>query len=363
VTPIGYAGLEQQVQRQASLAPETHPIELIHGHLHLLEGVRIELDGETLRVAGRRESRAIPVETLLTVHVDAPEMELSARLVSALTDLGVTVLLTRPGHVEPLVVTQVSSERPDVVLAQAHASTSERGARIARALLESKLYNQASLLQYYGKYRRKIGDPTAERLEEPAQQIRALGDKISNVVLPTWPESRGTLLGLEGKAAALYWRGVESLVAPVYTSFRREGRGATDPMNQSLNYLYGCLYAIVWRGLAGAGLDPALGVLHATRKGRPNLALDAVEELRAPYGDRVLLSLIGRGFRPAQTPEGHLVPQTRRTLLRAFHRLAQRPVPLRGKSLALHALASNQATMLASCFKNDTPYEGYHLRW
>ena len=44
--------------------------------------------------------------------------------------------------------------------------------------------------------------------------------------------------------------------------------------------------------LESVGLDPAAGYLHTLRPGRPLLALDIMEELRAPLCDRLVISLI-----------------------------------------------------------------------
>jgi len=46
--------------------------------------------------------------------------------------------------------------------------------------------------------------------------------------------------------------------------------------------------------LESVGLDPAVGFLHADRPGRPSLALDLMEELRAALADRLVLTLINR---------------------------------------------------------------------
>jgi CRISPR-associated protein Cas1 len=48
----------------------------------------------------------------------------------------------------------------------------------------------------------------------------------------------------------------------------------------------------VQSALECVGLDPAVGFLHALRPGRPALALDLMEELRAPLCDRMAISLI-----------------------------------------------------------------------
>ena len=42
------------------------------------------------------------------------------------------------------------------------------------------------------------------------------------------------------------------------------------------------------------GLDPQVGFLHVLRPGRPALALDLMEELRAILADRLALTLVNR---------------------------------------------------------------------
>jgi hypothetical protein len=45
-----------------------------------------------------------------------------------------------------------------------------------------------------------------------------------------------------------------------------------------------------------AGLDPDLGFLHGPEYGRPGLALDLVEPLRAPFADHVALLAVRSGL-------------------------------------------------------------------
>ena len=58
------------------------------------------------------------------------------------------------------------------------------------------------------------------------------------------------------------------------------------------------MYAVLSNDVASAlemvGLDAYAGFMHADRPGRVSLALDLVEELRAPVADRFVLSLINK---------------------------------------------------------------------
>ena len=75
---------------------------------------------------------------------------------------------------------------------------------------------------------------------------------------------------------------------------RRNRRPPRDPVNALLSFLYALLTSDCTAALEGVGLDPQVGYLHAVRPGRPALALDLLEELRAPVADRIALTLINR---------------------------------------------------------------------
>ena len=75
----------------------------------------------------------------------------------------------------------------------------------------------------------------------------------------------------------------------------RVGRGATDRLNVCLNYVYGLLVGDCLRAIVACGLDPHAGFLHSAQRNKPALALDLVEEFRAPVGDSVVLGAINNG--------------------------------------------------------------------
>ena len=89
-----------------------------------------------------------------------------------------------------------------------------------------------------------------------------------------------------------------------------------------LSFLY-ALVALDARAACEAhGLDPQMGFLHRDRPGRMSLALDLMEELRAPLADRVALSLVNRrqlaprDFEAQETGAVLLTDDGRRTVLR-----------------------------------------------
>lgn len=101
--------------------------------------------------------------------------------------------------------------------------------------------------------------------------------------------------GLEGNAASDYFSVFDDMIKLLQNELVFEKRSRRPPENEVnalLSFLYMLLKNDVQSALECVGLDPAAGFLHALRPGRPSLALDLMEELRAPLCDRLALSLI-----------------------------------------------------------------------
>ena len=99
-----------------------------------------------------------------------------------------------------------------------------------------------------------------------------------------------------------------------------------DPVNAMLSFGYTLLLHEAIAALETAGLDPAVGFLHQARWGRPNLALDLMEEFRPLIVDAVVLRCATTAMvRPEEfeiTPDrGCLMnDKARHTFLAAYER-------------------------------------------
>ena len=141
----------------------------------------------------------------------------------------------------------------------------------------------------------------------------------------------------------------------------RSRRPPLDRMNALLSFLYALLLADCTAALAGAGLDPSVGFLHADRPGKPSLALDLMEEFRALLADRLVLTLVNRrqvqpsGF---QTREGGAVEMTegtRKEIITAWRERKKDEVthPLLGQTMRVGMLVHVQAKVLARVIRGD----------
>ena len=126
-------------------------------------------------------------------------------------------------------------------------------------------------------------------------------------------------------------------------------------MNALLSFLYTLLAHEVQSALESVGLDPYVGFLHRDRPGRASLALDLMEELRAPFADRLALSLINRkqitakGFIVKESQGILMNDDTRKEVLCAWHSRKQDEIthPFLKEKIKFGLIAYSQALLLS----------------
>lgn len=160
------------------------------------------------------------------------------------------------------------------------------GLEIARRVVNGKILNSRTLL------RRN----TRQRSDEVLGQLKGLADRALEVT------STGSLLGVEGTAARLYFgafptmlREEKRLPGSTFSFEGRNRRPPTDPVNCLLGYVYGLLTKELTAAAFAIGFDPYQGFYHRPRFGRPALALDLAEEFRPLIAESVVVNLINNG--------------------------------------------------------------------
>lgn len=183
-------------------------------------------------------------------------------------------------------------------LAQHRAhSDPARCASLARAFVQGKLSNMRTILL---RANRKREDPkiaaASESIKGVLEQVQALQPQEAaappNPARPQADSLQGRLLGLEGAASAFYFSVLGRLLKGDWGFERRSRRPPTDPVNALLSYGYVLLTHHVASAVNVVGLDPFIGFLHSSQYGKPALALDVLEEFRAPVVDSVVLTLL-----------------------------------------------------------------------
>lgn len=149
---------------------------------------------------------------------------------------------------------------------------------LAREFISAKIANQATLLRRNGHAERAI----------PA--LRHLSRQVSEA------QSVLEVYGIEGEAASIYFSHFDSMIRPDEIVFtERSRRPARDPASAALNYSYLLLLGECIRALRACGLDPNIGFLHSSSRNKPALALDLLEEFRAPVADSTVIRALNNG--------------------------------------------------------------------
>jgi CRISPR-associated endonuclease Cas1 len=137
-----------------------------------------------------------------------------------------------------------------------------------------------------------------------------------------------------------------------------------------LSFGYTLLVHEAVAALETAGLDPAVGFLHQARWGRPDLALDLMEEFRPVVADTVVLRCATTGIIRAEefdtVPDTgcRMNPRARRAFLAAYERrmLTLFTHEPSGRRVSYRVGLGLQARALArSILRPDRPYRP--VRW
>jgi CRISPR-associated protein Cas1 len=134
-------------------------------------------------------------------------------------------------------------------------------------------------------------------------------------------------------------------------------------VNQAINYAYGMLYGEVWRAIAKVGLDPYFGVLHGSERDQGSLVFDLIEEFRAPFADRLVVAMIGRGLKLEIGAKGFLRTRVRRRLAKAFSHAWCRTKARNGRQGRPSQLLEQQASSLVRLFMGQGDYRPFRMRW
>ncbi len=224
---------------------------------------------------------------------------------------------------------------------------------LATRFVESKLKNSRMVLQRAVRERGET-ETLARALAEHELALRML------------PQARSVdeVRGLEGQAASSYFAAFGDLLLSGEFYFAgRNKRPPRDPVNALLGFVYALIATQCTGALEAVGLDPQAGFLHALRPGRNALALDLIEEFRAWWADRLVLSLLNRKqLAPKHFDERTggavmLKEEGRKIVIAAFHSRRQETVqhPLFKEPVPVGLLPHIQARMLARYLRADLP--------
>ena len=325
------------------------------------QGSYLSRDGLTVSISVEREVRArVPIHTLNSI-VCFGVVTCSPFVLQLASENGVSLVhLTEHGR---FIARMQGRTQGNVLLRRTQFRTADdmsASARIARSILVGKVSNARTVLQRGA--RESESEVARERLEHAALRLARLMPDLARA------DDLDTLRGFEGDAAAIYFGAFDALIADPSDAFRFTGRSRRPPLdnvNALLSFLYALLASDVAAALESVGLDPQVGFLHRDRPGRASLALDLMEELRAPVADRVALSLINRrqvrssGFERGDTGGITMADATRKAVLAEWQSRKTEEIrhPFLNEIVPIGLLPYVQSLLLARYLRGDI--DGY----
>jgi CRISPR-associated protein Cas1 len=315
---------------------------------------------------GKEVRQQAPLMHLEQVIVSGQAISLSADVIAACAELGIPIhFLGFNGEPYASLYAAGLTGTVQTRRAQMLAYQDRRGVALAVALAAAKIQNQAALLRYMAKYRKESEPALFEELRCLALEVEDPLTGLDKLAEAACVDAcRAEVLGLEGRAAQKYWRGVKQVVQVGPDWPGRKGRGAKDPVNSALNYGYGLLYGQIERAIVLAGLDPYAGFIHADRPGKPSLVLDLIEAFRQPVVDRTVFAMLNKGTVLAQDEQGRLTDATRQNLIAKLLERLEKPEKYDGQKAPLRQIIQSQARELATFVRGDRArYEGFTVKW
>ena len=331
--------------------------ELLNTLYVTTQGAYVHVDHQTLRVeAGDEKLLQVPIHHLGSVVCFGRVSVSPAAMAQCAEDQRDLVFLSRSGRFRAKVIGPTSG---NVLLRlaqhQAYQDASQT-TNIARNIVAAKIQNSRLLLM---REARQTEDKDVEAaLREAAGTMAGTVQSLPKAI------SMDAVRGYEGYAAAAYFAVFNNLIRVADDAFVFDGRNRRpprDPVNALMSFLYGLVRVECQAACEGVGLDPQIGFLHAVRPGRPSLALDLLEELRAPLADRLVLTLINRrqltGQHFSQSAGGGVLlnEEGRRVLLVAYQKRKVEEImhPVIQSKTPIGLIPHLQARLLARHLRGD----------
>lgn len=232
--------------------------------------------------------------------------------------------------------------------------------KIARNCIAGKIYNSRSVIN------RALRDH-GQRIDEA--RFKAVSEQLKqSLELARAASCLEELRGYEGEAASRYFSVMDDLILQQKADFYFRGRNKRPPLdnvNAMLSFVYTLLAHDVAAALETVGLDSYVGFLHTDRPGRISLALDMMEELRAVFADRFVISLInkrmvnGSGFEKQENGAVMMKDDTRKEILRNWQERKRDKIthPFLEETIEWGLVPHVQAMLLARFIRGDL--DGY----
>ena len=288
-------------------------------------GCRVSLNSERLEVFGRNEAterdevlREIPIRDLDRLII-AESVQITSQALAALLRASIPVVVLGWGG-QFLGGFLPAQNAHGLARLRQYQRTLDApfGLQMAGRIITAKLYNQRRVLQRLNASRSGVGQasspagsgvvhaasscpipnpltadtPSEPPIQNPTSSIKNTLSWLDALFAPiSRSQTLDELRGYEGAATARYFQAWAAFLPEAFPFERRSTRPPLNPVNACISFGATLLYAEAVAFVHAHGLDPALGLLHATEDGRWSLALDLLEPFRPILVEGLALDL------------------------------------------------------------------------
>lgn len=229
-----------------------------------------------------------PVETVDSLYIFG-EVDINTKLITFLGQQGIpTFFYDYYGYYTATLYPREGQLSGRLRVDQArHYLSTKRRLVLARAFVESALFNIERVIKYYQP--RLTGD------EQTAVQTTLLDLKRDREALPLTTDIF-TLMAVEGRIRDRYYRlwpyflGAD--VAARFPFNKRERRPPSNELNALISFGNSLCYTTVLRQIYRTALDPTIAFLHEPGDRRFSLSLDLAEVFKPLLVDRMIFRLL-----------------------------------------------------------------------
>ncbi|MCM1307910.1 MAG: type I-C CRISPR-associated endonuclease Cas1c [Butyrivibrio sp.] len=320
------------------------------------EDVYLGIDGESVTV--KRDSEVlmrVPIHNIEAI-VAFNYVGASPALMKKCAESGVSLSFFQGDRFCARII---GKENGNVILRKTqyrYSDDDSQSLAISRNMILGKVHNQRYVLE-----RAKRDYPLRMDCEKLGKASDLLKQSLSYIKSCASTEE---LRGYEGEAATVYFRVFDELILQNKADFTFNGRNKRPPLdnvNAMLSFVYSLLANECAAAAYSVGLDPYVGFLHRDRPGRQSLALDIMEELRAPVTDRFVLSLINKkeidakGFNKTESGAVVMEDSLRKTVIQKWQEAKKEQIlhPFLQEKIPAGLLPYVQAMLLARYLRGD----------
>jgi CRISPR-associated protein Cas1 len=225
---------------------------------------------------------------------------------------------------------------------------------LAKTIVEGKIKNSIIILERYQR-------------NHPEIDFSEYIDKLNNSIFLLKNKNKvSSVRGIEGYSSSIYFEGFSRMIRRNFKFSERCRKPPKDPVNSLLSLGYTLITNEILSATAGFGFDPYIGYLHQIDYGRPSLALDIVEQFRAPVVDRFTLNLINKEIFDEDDfeikEEGvYLKENSRKEYFLQYEKYITRNFKLNDEEVNFRKLFQIQTQKMINVIMEKQPYECFKV--